>query len=161
MSIAARMARMWVAPRKVAAAVLNAPLTEPGALAMLLGGCALFFVAQWPVHARAAQLDPSVPLDARLGGALMATMFILPLVAYALAGLSQLVLHLTGQRPQGLRLRMALFWAILAIAPAMLLSGLVEGLVGPGAGLTLVRGITGAGFVVFWMAGLAAALKGA
>ena len=35
--------------------------------------CALLFVAQWPVHARAAFYDPAMPLEARLGGALLAS----------------------------------------------------------------------------------------
>ncbi len=161
MSVVARMARMWIAPRKVADAVMALRPTEPQALATLLAGCALFFVAQWPIHARAAHLDPSVPLDARLGGALMATMFILPLLAYALAGLVQGVMWLGKRRPDGLQLRMALFWAILAVAPAMMLAGLVQGFLGEGAALSLARGVAGGGFVVFWAAGLAAALRGA
>ena len=52
-----------------------AGLSEPALLALLLGTMAVYFVAQWPAHARAAALDPSVPLQARLGGALLATLF--------------------------------------------------------------------------------------
>lgn len=161
MSAFARMLRMWVAPRRVAGQVMAARPTDPQTLAVLLGACILMFVAQLPIHARAAQLDPAIPLDARLGGALMATLFILPLLAYAVAGLSQLVLWALSRPVDGVRARMALFWALLAVTPAMLLAGLVAGLVGPGAGLTLVRALAGIGFVVFWAAGLGAAARGA
>ncbi|MFB2531725.1 hypothetical protein ACEYYA_06090 [Paracoccus sp. p3-h83] len=162
MSVVARMARMWIAPRRVAAEVMGLRLSEPAALATLLSACGLFFVAQWPGHARAAHLDPLVPLDARIGGALLATMFMLPLLAYAMAALSHLALWLAGRRGvDGLRLRVALFWAMLAVAPAMLLAGLVQGYIGPGPGLTLTRAVAGIGFGIFWAAGIAAALKGA
>ena len=52
--------------------------------------------------------------------------------------------------------RLALFWALLAVAPAMLLSGLTEGFAGPGAALTLTRVVAGLGFLVIWGAGLRA-----
>ena len=45
---------------------------------------------------------------------------------------------------------------LLAVAPAMLLTGLVAGMIGPGPGLVLVQAITGIGFVMIWGAGLAA-----
>lgn len=160
MSVFRQMLRMWVAPRATARAVVCAPPTEPQALATLMGGALLGFVAQWPGHARAAQMDPSTPLDARIGGAILGALFILPLVAYAIAGLTQLVAHLAGYRPEGVQMRMALFWALLAAGPAMLLAGLTRGFVGPGSALTLVNAAAGIGFVVFWASGLAAALKG-
>ena len=49
-----------------------------------------------------------------------------------------------------------LIWALAATAPAMLLAGLVRGLIGPGPGLTLVHAVSGAAFALFWGAGLAA-----
>ena len=53
-------------------------------------------------------------------------------------------------------LLLALFWALLAVAPAMLLAGLVAGLVGSGPALTVVQALCGIGFVMIWGAGIAA-----
>lgn len=151
---------MWVAPRKTARAVMDAQPTEPQALAVLMGGALLAFASQWPGHARAAHLDPSIPLDARIGGAILGALFLLPLLGYALAGVTQLIAHLAGFRPQAVQMRMALFWAFLAATLAMLLAGLVEGLNGPGLPLSLLRAAAGLGFLAFWGAGLVAALQG-
>ena len=46
--------------------------------------------------------------------------------------------------------------ALAAVAPAMLLAGLVNGLVGPGPGLTLIHVLAGAAFLWFWGSGLRA-----
>lgn len=152
MGLLPRILSTWRAP---GAAVRGmAGLGEPSILALLLGTMAVYFVAQWPVHARAATLDPAIPLDARLGGALMATLFMMPLVIMAVAWLSSLVLRAAGRPIQGRLARLALVWALVAVAPAMLLAGLVQGFVGPGPGLTLVHALVGAAFLIFWFSGL-------
>ncbi len=133
---------------------------EGRALAVLMGACLLIYVSQWPSLARAAELDPAIPLDARLGGALMATIFVLPLLAYGLAFLSHGVARLFGGRGTGLAARIALFWSLLAVSPLMLFQGLVGGLVGPGPALT----VTGAGvalaFLYLWANALIEAERG-
>ena len=131
-------------------------MSEPGLLALLFGTMAVYFVAQWPGHARAAALDASVPLDARLGGALLATMFLMPLIVMAVAALAGAVLRAAGVEIDGKRSRLALVWALAAAAPAMLLVGLVQGFVGSGTGLTLVQCLAGGAFLTFWIAGLRA-----
>ena len=55
--------------------------------------------------------------------------------------------------------RLALFWALLAVSPAMLLAGLTAGLVGPGAALGVTRAVAGIGFLVIWGAGLHAVTR--
>ena len=132
MGLIPRIFLSWRAPGRAVRGLSD--LSEPALLALLLGTMAVYFVAQWPGHARAAALDPSVPLQARLGGALMATMFLMPLGVMALA----------------------LVWALAATAPAMLLAGLVQGMIGAGPALTLVHVIAGIAFFVFWFAGLRA-----
>ena len=91
-----RVIESWWAPGRVVRGLRGMP--EGALLALLLAAMAIFLIAQTPGHARAAQLDPSGPLGARLGGALVAVMFLMPLLAYALAsfasGLSRL-----GPRP--------------------------------------------------------------
>jgi hypothetical protein len=133
MSVAADILALWRRPRETFRAKLAEGPREDRALAVLMGASALYFIAQWPQHARAAHLDPSVPLDARIGGALMGAVFLLPLVAYGVAALSHLVARAGGGRGTHAGARLALFWAMLATAPAMLLYGAVAGLSGPGA----------------------------
>jgi hypothetical protein len=125
-------------------------------LVVLMAAMLIFLLAQAPGHARAAALDPSVPLEARMGGALMAVMFLMPLIAYGVAALVGGLMRLTPWRIAPSHSRLALFWALLAVAPAMLLAGLVGGLIGPGPALALVQALAGIGFLWIWGAGLSA-----
>lgn len=149
-----RIVQSWWRPGRVVASLAGMP--ERVLVVVLMAAMLMFLIAQAPVHARAAALDPSVPLEARMGGALLAVMFIMPLLAYGLAalvaGLSRLTPWPVGARQS----RLALFWALLAVSPAMLLAGLTAGMVGPGPALTLTRLIAGLGFVAIWAAGLRA-----
>nr|WP_252733662.1 hypothetical protein [Paracoccus marinaquae] len=144
----------WWAPREVVRGLSAMP--EAGKLVLLMAAMLIFLIAQAPLHAREAQLDPSVPLEGRMGGALLAVIFIMPLLAYGLASLVALLSRLTPWRLRPEDSRLALFWALLAVAPAMLLWGMVAGLVGPGAAQILTQGLVGIGFVVIWAAGIAA-----
>lgn len=149
-----RVMESWWAPGRVVRGLRGMP--EGAMLAVLLAAMTIFLIAQAPGHARAAELDPSVPLEARLGGALLGVMFLMPLLAYALAALAS-ALSRIGPRPLApADSRLALFWALLAVAPAMLLAGLVAGLIGPGPALTLARAVAGFGFLLIWAAGMAA-----
>ncbi|SIS49154.1 YIP1 family protein [Phaeovulum vinaykumarii] len=150
--IVPKIVASWRRPRVVMRAVLAEGQREDRAIATLIAACTILFVGQWPMHARAAHLDPSVPLDARLTGALMASLFILPLLAYVVAGVSRLVVRILGGRGPGWACRMALFWSLLAISPFMLLRGLVAGMIGPGGVLTGVDVALGLGFVALWIA---------
>ncbi|WP_232962440.1 hypothetical protein [Paracoccus tegillarcae] len=125
-------------------------------LVVLLAAMLIFLIAQAPGHARAAELDPSIPLEARISGAIMAVMFLMPVIAYAVAALVSALSRLTGRPLDPRHSRLALFWALLAISPAMLLSGLVAGFLGDGPALTLTRAVAGIGFVVIWGAGIVA-----
>lgn len=160
MAVTTDILRAWTRPRLLMREKLGQGLREDRALAVLMAAAVLLFVAQWPVHARAAHLDPATPLDARLGGALMGSLFLLPLLAYAFAGLSHLVARAVGGKGQGYGARLALFWALLAVAPAMLLQGLVAGMIGPGPGLILVQTLAGLGFLWIWLSMLTEAERG-
>ncbi|WP_415392712.1 hypothetical protein [Paracoccus sp. SJTW-4] len=152
MGLIPRILLTWRAPGRAVRGV--ALMSEPALLALLIGTMALYFVAQWPAHARAAALDPSVPLQARLGGALLATMFLMPLLVLALAWLAQGAARLLGARLDGRQSRLALIWALAAAVPVMLLQGLVQGFVGPGPAVTAVNILAGAAFLLFWISGL-------
>ena len=159
MSVTNRILRTWRDPRGVMRAHLAQGVREDRALAVLMGACVMLFVAQWPVLSRAAHFEPSVPLEARMSGALMATLFIVPPLAYLLAAASHLLARALGGAGSWFGARMALFWALLAVSPLMLLHGLVAGFVGPGPSLTLLRLAVGGGFLFLWLVALAEAQR--
>lgn len=150
MSIANNILRSYRQPAKVVRAILDQGPREDRAVLYLMVACGLVFVGQWPVAARQAHLDPSVPLEARLGGALLAWLFIMPLLCYGLAALSRLIARGFGGQGTGYGARVALFWTLLVIAPLLLLRGMVAGLIGPGLQLTLVDGVTTVAFLLHW-----------
>ena len=158
MALVLDMVRSLRAPRRVLRG-LGTP-REPWLLMVLMLACALVFVAQWPRLARAAHLDPSIPLDARLAGALFAWVFLAPLFFYAMAGLMTLALWLVA-RVSGASIRLALFWALLVASPVMLLHGLVAGMVGPGAQAALVAALAALVFLAVLVAGLRVAVEAA
>jgi hypothetical protein len=118
--------------------------------------CVLIFVAQLPRLSREAHLTER-PLEVLLGGALMAWVFVAPLLLYGVAALTILALRVAGRAPQPFAARLALFWALLSAAPLWLLHGLVAGLAGPGPMLTVVGAVAVASFLWFWWSGLKAA----
>ncbi len=144
----------WRAPRRAIAARLAGGPREDQALAMVLGASALIFLAQMPGLARDAVLDPSIPLDARLGGALLASMFLLPLLLYLIAGASHLLLRAFGATSSGFGTRLALFWSLLAVTPLMLVQGLLVGLFGHAGWMTPLGAMVLAGFLLLWGAAL-------
>lgn len=150
----------WRRPRSIIRAKLAQGMREDRALAVLMGACALLFLAQWPALSRAAHLDPSVPLDARLGGALLATIFILPPVLYALAALSHLIARAFGGKGSPYGARLALFWALLCAAPLVLFHGLVAGFLGQELQVTVVGVIVFLAFLWLWLTLLIEAERG-
>ncbi|MFV0385933.1 hypothetical protein [Paracoccus sp. (in: a-proteobacteria)] len=149
-----RILQSWWAPRRVVRSLQGMP--ERVMLAVLMAAMLIFLIAQAPMHARDAALDPSVPFEARMGGSLLAVMFLMPLIVYAVASLVALASHLFPRRLKPEDSRLALFWALLAVAPAMLLTGMVAGLIGPGPALTSTQAVTGLGFLTIWGAGISA-----
>lgn len=150
--IVPRIVQSWWAPGRVVGTLRGMP--DRVLIVILMLALLVFLIAQAPEHARAAHLDPSVPMQARMGGALLAVMFMMPLLAYGVASLVAALSRLTSHPIEPVDSRLALFWALLAVSPAMLLAGLTAGLVGPGAALTATRAVAGIGFVVIWSAGL-------
>lgn len=161
MTVAADIVALWRRPRAAFRAKLAQGPREDRALAVLMGACALFFVAQWPIHARAAHLDPAVPLDARIAGALMGAVFLLPLIAYGIAAVSRLAARARGGRISHAAARLALFWAMLATAPLMLAYGAVAGLIGPGAVASTLGLAVFLAFLWLWITLLRTAGEGA
>ncbi len=73
---------------------------------------------------------------------------------YALALLAHGLARLVGGQGSAYGARLALFWALLAASPLILLHGLVAGFIGPGPGLQGVGLIWCGVFLWFWLSGL-------
>ncbi|TRD20753.1 YIP1 family protein [Palleronia caenipelagi] len=122
---------------------------EARALATLMLGCFLVFLAQAPRLQRQS-IETGQELDVMIGGALFGWLFVAPLVFYGIAGVSHFVAKLVGGQGTYSEARMALFWSFLAAAPLWLLWGLVAGLVGPGVGLDVIGIVALGAFVLIW-----------
>lgn len=153
MSVARDIAATYRGPAAVMRRLAAMGRREDRALAFLIAFCLLGFVAQLPGLARRAHLEGQ-DLSMLMGGALLGSLFLLPLLLYALAGLSHLALRLFGWAGTGFGARLALFWALLASTPLVLLNGLVAGFLGPGPAQNLVGLAWLAVFLWFWGAGL-------
>lgn len=132
---------------------------EDRALVILMAGCALLFVAQWPKLSRQA-FETGQDLQMLIGAALLNLIFVMPLILYVLAGLSHALARLFGGRGDYFKARMALFWAVLASAPVLLLDGLMQGFAGPGPQSDVTGFVALAVFLWFWLGGLIATERG-
>lgn len=154
MALTLDIARMWRRPGAVWDRLLAAGRREDLALTHALIGGVLHFVAASPAASRAAYLDPSVPLEARLFWQAMLFVFVAPIMLWAATMVIGGLAGLLGHKGLGYRLRLALFWSLLAVSPATLLMGLVAGLIGPGLELQLVSGLWLLAFGLFIVMGL-------
>ena len=91
MALASDIVASYRAPRKAMRRILDRGASEGQAFALNFFACLIIFIAQWPRLSRDAFLNPEIPLEARLGGALMGVMMIAPLLFYGLAALSHLI----------------------------------------------------------------------
>ncbi|ANT59408.1 MULTISPECIES: YIP1 family protein [Roseobacteraceae] len=150
MSLSREIVATYRGPGAVMRRLLSQGPREDRALMFAMVACAIFFVAQLPGLARQAHLE-QVDLNPLMGASLLACMVILPLALYVLAALSHLVAKLFRGQGTGYGARLALFWALLAASPLVLLNGLVAGFVGEGAQLSLVGLLWFAVFLWFWL----------
>lgn len=92
-----------------------------------------------------------------MGATLMAWIFIAPLLLYAIAFAARGIGKVLGGQGSAYGARIALFWALLASSPLMLLHGLTAGFIGPGIELQIVGLVWLLVFVWFWISGFLAA----
>lgn len=156
MAITSDIVATYRGPGAVVRRLLARGQREDRALAILMAGCLLVFVSQWPPLARQAHIE-GVELNPLLGGALLAWVMIAPILMYALAAGSHLLAKALGGKGSFYGARLALFWALLAVSPLFLLNGLLAGFVGPGPGPKAVEFLSFALFLWFWLGGLFAA----
>ncbi|SIO16319.1 Yip1 domain-containing protein [Rhodovulum sp. ES.010] len=151
MALTQELLATWRGPREAMRRRLQAGKREDRALAYLMLACFLIFMAQWPRLAREAYLIPEVPLEARLGAALFGWMALAPLFFYGIAAFSHLFAQMLGGRGSFYGARLALFWALLATAPAVLAYGLAAGFVGAGVVLNLLGSALVVAFFAIWL----------
>lgn len=154
MSLVRNVLRSHVVPGQVLARLRDQGADEGRALAYLMGGCGLIFVGQLPRLARAAHLDPSVALDARIGGALFGWLFIMPLVFYLLAAMGTGIARLARLKIDWYDGRLAAFWAVLAASPGVMLLGLYQGFAGQGPATDLLSVLVLVVFHAIWIGGM-------
>ncbi len=147
-------------PGRVVRRLLDMGPREDRALAFVMAFCVIGFIAQLPGLARRAHQE-GIELNMLMGGALLGSVFILPLCFYLLAWLTHFIARMMGGVGTSYGARLALFWALLASAPLVLLNGLVSGFIGPGSAQTLVGLLWVAVFLWFWLSGLKQSQKAA
>ena len=124
-------------PRRVMARLLCMGQREDRVLAMLMGGCIILFMSQWPYRARQAHFTGETLTDYIQHDA-VGLIFVLPLLAYGVAALLRLISRIFGAKADYYSARLAMFWALLASSPALVLAGMVKGFIGLGAANSIV-----------------------
>ncbi len=140
-------------PAAVVRRLLRQGVREDRALVYLMVGCVMVFVAQLPRLSRQAHLSGE-DLPMLMGATLLAWIVIAPLILYLLAAIIHLIAWLLGGKGSGFGARLALFWALLASSPLILLHGLTAGFIGPGIELSIVGIAWLCVFFWFWISGL-------
>jgi hypothetical protein len=118
----------------------------------------LIFLSRIPVVRRGEILGAggAVPAEGQLAGYLMGTVFLFPLAAFGIAALSRGVAALFGGTGTHFGARVALFWALLAVSPLLLVEGLARGLAGDGMATGALGVVVFALFLWVWIGGLVA-----
>ncbi len=159
MAFVSDIVESWRRPGVVLRRHLARGTSEPFAFTLLLAFLIVAFIAQWPEVSRVTAENPEVPMAPQLLGRAMALLATIP-VWYGLAALGRLVAQAVGGRGTWYGARLALFWALCAVTPLVLLAGLVAGLIGPGPQLTATGFLTFAAFLTFWTINLRVAERG-
>lgn len=150
MGVAADIGRTWArGPREVVRAHVDRGPDEAKALAFLMTGCGLVFLAQWPRLAREAHLE-GVEIERLVAYAMLGWLMVWPLAFYLVALIAHVASRALGGQGTSFGARFALFWSWLAAVPLGLVTGLLAGLTGP----TVVTNAAGvvwlATFAGFW-----------
>lgn len=159
MSVTTDIVQAWRNPKAVIGRHLQRPKSEPFAFSLLVAFLVLAFVSLWPFLSRQTVLQPEVPLVQRLVAAGLAALASIPFW-YLLAAVSRWIGAALGGQGSYYSARLALFAALLAVTPGMLLQGLVAGMIGPGLQANLVAALVGLAFIWIWISMLREAERG-
>lgn len=153
MSVTRDIMATYRGPGQVMRRLLGMGQREDRALAFVMAFCSISFIAQLPALSRRAHVEQA-ELNMLMGGALLGTVIILPLLCYLIALISHWVARVVGGQGTSYGARLALFWSLLATTPLLLLHGLVAGFIGPGP---IMQGVGILWLVVFgwfWISSL-------
>jgi hypothetical protein len=150
MSVTRDIVSSWHSPRVVIRRHLARPVSEPFAFTLLVTFLILAFIALWPGMARLSTLDPTVPVTARLIPAGLALLATIP-AWYLVSIISHLIARAFGGKGTYYRARLALFMALCAATPLVLLHGLTQGMIGPGSQANLVGIVAAIAFLTIWV----------
>ncbi|WP_299627530.1 YIP1 family protein [uncultured Tateyamaria sp.] len=160
MAITSNIAATYRGPGRVITRLLSLGQREDRALMYLMSACIIIFIAQLPRLSREAHLTGQ-ELDMLLGGTLMAWVIIAPLLMYIIAFVARGIGMILRGKGSAYGARLALFWALLASSPLILLHGLTAGFIGPGLELQIVGLLWCVIFFWFWIGGSLAQERGA
>lgn len=128
---------------------------EGQALSYLVSACLLFFLAQTPAMVRQhIMLAEELPLAGIAAGRLLGMAVFAPIAFYAVAALTVLLLRCISIRISWLSARISLFWSLLAVSPAMLVLGILRGLIDTQSILLPLSIGVAVTFLIFWVVGL-------
>ena len=150
MPVASDIVESWRRPRVVVRRLLARGASEPFVFSFLLAFLLLALAATAPGLARQAWLANETALMPRLYATTLGLLATIPLW-YLLAALGHLVSRAFGGKGSHFGGRLALFWSLLVISPAMLVQGLVRGLAGAGQAANVLGLLVGAGFLILWV----------
>lgn len=155
MAVTTEILRSYRAPRAVMRGLLASASRddrpEARALVYLLLGCFIIFVAQLPgLWVLDMPATDAPPREALVAITLFGWMFVWPLLFYLLAALSHLAARLFGGQGSYARARLALFWSVLAVAPLMLVRGVIEAMGGQGPALAAADSLIALAFCALW-----------
>lgn len=150
MAVTSDIMESWRRPRRVMRRHLDRPRSEAFAFSLLFTFLLVAFIAQWPVASRASFLQPEVPIFQRMLAAGMGLLATIPLW-YGLAALSRLVAGALGGRGTWFSARLALFWALVAVSPLLLLQGLALAFLGYGTQTTVLGAGVALAFLALWI----------
>ena len=151
MSLLVDIIDSWRAPRRVVRQHLDRPRSEAFIFTFLFTFLLVSFIAQWPVAARLSHFQPEVPIEQRMFGFALGLFALVMPLAYAVAALSRLVARAFGGQGSWYSARLALFWSLASITPAMLLMGLALAFLGQGRQTTYLGIVIAAVFVIRWI----------
>ncbi len=150
----------WPRPRIVVRRHLSRGRSEAFAFSLLFVFLILAYVAQWPIASRQSFVAAESSGRATSAGD-----------GPGGAGDDSILVWFGGSQPSGgpyagrqramvWRADCAFYGALIAVAPLMLLQGLVAGMIGPGPGLIAVQVLVGVGFMYLWISMLIEAERG-
>jgi len=148
MAVTTDIVRTWRGPGAVMKDLLAQGQREDRAVAYVMIACLIIFISYLPqVQYNVINGDGDFQRDASY--AFLMWIMVMPLFLYGLAAVLHLIAKLFKGQGTHYSARLALFWSLLASTPALLLYGLVRGLIGPGIQANIVGAIWAFGFLWF------------